>query len=138
MRAALLFSMMALSAMAHAVQLPLGVVDAPSCTPTFSDPNAGAPSRRGRDRAPRKAVLNAIVEGQGVEDPARHEALQACANDAARQIELRVLAAQPAEANPLFKKVFLRCVAERSIPVRIYVVALKLEGHCEPERPARR
>jgi len=138
MRVFLLLCMMAFSGAAVAVQLPLGTTDAPACTPSATDPHAGAPSRRGRDRTPKKATLNALVEGKGVEEPAQHQALQACAKDAAQQIELRLLAAQPAESNSLFKKVFLRCVAEQNIPVSIYFVALKLEGHCEPQRPAKR
>lgn len=86
---------------------------------------------------PQKAALQAIVEGQGVDDPSQRSTLQACADEAVEQINVRLLAAQPSEGNSLFKKIFLQCVDTQQIPVQVYVVALKIDDRCQPDQSSR-
>lgn len=113
---------------AFGVQLPLGFTEAPSCGAAY-----GGKSRPVKGKATQKVSVKAIVEGENTEQPANAEPLQACANAAAKKIDLRLLAAQTGEGNALFKNIFLQCVEENQLPVSVYFVALKLEDNCEPD-----
>lgn len=116
-----------------AVQLPLGYTEAAPCAP-----KSGASQNSQRDKTrgnntPQQAMVQAIVEGDNLDSADHLESLQACANTTAKEIDLRLLAAQPSESNSLFKRKFLQCVEEQQIPVQVYFVALKVESSCESE-----
>lgn len=105
------------------IELPLGLVEV--CTPARAGscgPNIS-----------KKSALGVIVEGSNAEISDNAKRLQSCADAAAKEVDVRLLAAQPAEGNPLFKKIFLQCVEKKAIPVTVYFVAVKLDDQCKTE-----
>jgi hypothetical protein len=122
-----------ISGAAWAIELPLGKTEVPACTSALAAGERRYRPPESAARTSQQALVKALVEGRGVQDPANAEGLQGCADMTAKQVDLRLLGAQPGQSNSLFKNIFMRCIEESELPVQVYFVALKVEDICNTD-----